>query len=124
MPRTALTPTALGPNSQVVRPAGTTIDATLVTNGVVIKGVPLEELVIEVDQTAVGGKAITINAGDAPPALEARQGNLQVTVAQNATGVFGPFTSGRFSQADRSIEIDFASGTTGAIRAYHVTRKA
>lgn len=125
MARTAVTPTVLGPNSATVDPAaGDTIDATLVTNGVVISGVPLEELIIVVDQQTAATDTVTIRAGASPPALEAGQGDLTQDLDEDEVGWFGPFTSGRFAQADGSIHVDFSAGMTGSIWAYHVPRSA
>lgn len=125
MARTAITPTVLGPNSATVDPAaGDTIDPTLVTNGVIISGVPLEELIVVVDQQTAARDDITIRAGANPPALEAGQGDLVQELDEDEVGWFGPFTSARFAQADSSLHVDFSAGTTGSIWAYHIPRSA
>lgn len=132
MARTAVTPTTLGPNTGAAKPAGTTIDSTLVTNGVIITGVPLEELILEVTNTFDGAKDVTIQSGDSPPALEAGVGDLVVEVADGdptpATALIGPFTSGRFIQSGGTeagaLHVDFESGFTGTIRAYRISRAA
>jgi hypothetical protein len=124
MPRTAVTPTALVANSSIARPAGTTIDATLVSNGVEIAAAPTEEIIVEVTQTDAAAKTVTIRKGAAPPAHDAGQGDLTASLAQNAVRLFGPFTSGRFAQADGKINVDFETGTTGTLRVYRCPRTA
>ncbi len=117
MPRTAVVPRALVPNGNLIGSTGaTTIDATLVTNGVVVENAKPELMLIRVTNTEGSTNTVTVNAGDNPPALAAGGGNLVVTVAAT-TGVqyIGPFESGRFLQSDGTIEIDFESGMTGAI---------
>lgn len=122
MPRTAVTPTAFSRSAKVTRQAGTTIDATLVTNGVNISGVPLEELVVEVTNTFAGAKVVTVQPGANPPALSAGQGSMTGSLAQNDVAFFGPFESARYAQADGSLNVDFEAATTGTIRAYRVPR--
>lgn len=124
MARTAVTVTELTANTSTDDPAGTALDAA---NDHVISGVPLEELVLEVTVTNAGGGDITIVAGDNPPALEAGQGNVAVTFAQNDVKFLGPFTSGRFIQAGAAagdLHVDVAAGVTGTIKALHVPRTA
>lgn len=120
MPRTAVVPRALVANGNLNGATGaTTIDATLVTNGVVIENAEPERTIIRVTNTEGSTNVLTVQAGDNPPALAAGQGTLAVTVAAT-TGVqyIGPFESGRFLQggADAGdMHIDFESGMTGAI---------
>lgn len=120
MPRTAVTPRALVPNSSLNGATGaTTIDATLVTNGVVVESAKPELMLIRVTNTEASTNTVTVKAGDNPPALAAGLGDLVVTVAAT-TGVqyIGPFESGRFLQggADAGdVHIDFETGMTGAI---------
>lgn len=129
MARTAVTPTALTPNASIARPAGTTIDSTLVTNGVeIVAGYAPEELIIEVTNTAAAEKVITVAAGDSPPADAAGQGTTTITLgAGNETptvGLIGGLTSARFIQSDGTIHVNLASGTTGTLRVYHLPRTA
>lgn len=125
MARTAVSYTAFTANSSIVDVAGTTIDSTLVTNGVKIANAVPEETVIRVANTAGADKVVTVNAGDYPPAIAAGQGNLTGTVvATSGVRFFGPFESGRFLQNDGTMEVDFASGTTGAITVFRVPRNA
>ena len=123
MARTAVTYSAFTPNSSTADPAGTTIDSTLVTNGVKISAAEPEKTIIRVTNSAGATKVVTINAGDNPPGIAAGQGNVTGTVAAT-TGVlwFGPFESGRFLQNDGTLEVDFASGTTGTITVFKVPR--
>lgn len=117
MPRTAITPRALVANGSLDSVTGpTTIDATLVTNGVVVNSAEPERTVLRVANTEGSTNTCTVRKGDNPPALAAGQGDLVVTIAAT-TGVryLGPFESGRFLQADGSLEVDFETGTTGTI---------
>lgn len=120
MARTAIVPRALVANGSLDGATGpTTIDATLVTNGVVVDAAEPERLIIRVANTEGSTNVVTIQAGDNPPALAAGQGALAVTVAAT-TGVryLGPFESGRFLQAGADVgdlHIDFESGMTGTI---------
>ena len=120
MPRTAVVPRALVPNGNLIGSTGaTTIDATLVTNGVVVDNAKPELMLIRVTNTEGSTNVVTIRAGDNPPAMAAGLGDLAVTVAAT-TGVqyIGPFESGRFLQggADAGdLHIDFETGMTGAI---------
>lgn len=128
MARTAVTPTTLGPNAATAPGAGTTIDATLVTNGVTISGVPLEELILEVTNTASSALELTVSKGDNPPAEMSGHGDIVEEFAAGnvtpQTKLVGPFTSARFSQDDGSLHVDFESGFTGTLRAFHVPRTA
>ncbi len=125
MARTAVTPTAWAPNSSVVDVAGTTIDSTLVTNGVKVSNCVPEETVIRVANTAGADKVVTIGAGDYPPAIAAGQGALTGTVvATSGVRWFGPFESGRFIQNNGDLEVDFGSGTTGTITVFRMPRTA
>lgn len=120
MPRTAVVPRALVPNGNLIGTTGaTTIDATLVTNGVVVDSAKPELMLIRVTNTEGSTNTVTIKAGDNPPAIAAGLGDLVVTVAATS-GVqyIGPFESGRFIQggADMGdLHIDFETGMTGAI---------
>lgn len=120
MPRTAVVPRALVPNGNLIGTTGaTTIDATLVTNGVVVDAAKPELMLIRVTNTEGSTNTVTIKAGDNPPAIAAGLGDLVVTVAATS-GVqyIGPFESGRFLQGGADVgdlHIDFETGMTGAI---------
>ncbi|MFJ2110618.1 hypothetical protein ACIOEX_01595 [Streptomyces sp. NPDC087850] len=123
MPRTAVPYTKLVPNGHVTDPAGTTIDSTLVTNGVVINGADPEHTVIRVTNTSTGGKAVTVRAGTGTQAWMGGQGDSVTTVA-TTSGVewLGPFTSARFQQQGSKLHVDFASGTTGSITVFKLPK--
>ncbi|MEU7831383.1 MULTISPECIES: hypothetical protein [unclassified Nonomuraea] len=120
MARTALPYSNLVANSNLSQPAGTTIDQA---NGMVIAAARPELTILRVANTNGTDRVVTIKAGDNPPALAAGQGDLAVTVAAT-TGVqfIGPFESGRFIQADGTMEIDFAASFAGTITALKVPR--
>ena len=123
MARTAVTYTPLVPNSHLTSPAGTTIDATLVTNGVVINNVDPEHTVIRVNNTATAGKNVTVKAGSGTQAWMAGQGDLVQQVGANTGSEFlGPFTSARFQQDGSMMFIDFESGFTGSITVLRVPK--
>ena len=91
-----------------------------------------ERTILRVTNTNGSDRVVTIKAGDNPPALAAGLGDLAVTVAAT-TGVqwLGPFESGRFLQADGSMEIDIAASMAGTslstwrpVRAETLTRGA
>jgi hypothetical protein len=124
MPRTAIVPRALVKNSNLIGTTGaTTIDATLVTNGVTIANVKPERLLIRVTNTEGSTNTVTVKAGDNPPALAAGQGDLVVTVAAT-TGVqfIGPLESNKYLQDDGSLSIDLETGMTGSIDALYWPR--
>lgn len=120
MPRTAVPYSSLVANSNLTDPAGTTIDQA---NGMYIAASKPELTLLRVANTNGTQRVVTIKAGDNPPALAAGQGDLAVTVAAT-TGVqwIGPFESGRFLQADGTLEIDFAASFAGTITAFRVPR--
>jgi hypothetical protein len=76
-------------------------------------------LMLLVETTNGADVVVTVKVGVDPPAFHSERGDLAVT-AHAATGgcVIGPFISARFAQSDNSINVDFASGTTGWITAY------
>ncbi|MFJ8727775.1 hypothetical protein [Streptomyces sp. NPDC093269] len=116
MARTAVTYTPLVPNGHLTNPAGTTIDSTLVTNGVVINGVDPERTVLRVNNTATSAKNVTVKGGTGNTAFMAGQGDLVQSVGANTGSEFlGPFTSARFQQKGSKLFVDFESGFTGSI---------
>lgn len=124
MPRTAVVPRALVMNGNLIGTSGsTTIDATLVTNGVSVTAATPEQMVIRVTNTEGSTNVVTIAAGAYPPAWAKGLGALAVTLAAT-TGVqfIGPLESARFLQADGTIWIDFETGMTGAIDVLTVPR--
>jgi hypothetical protein len=124
MPRTAVVPRALVKNSNLIGTTGaTTIDSTLVTNGVTIANAKPERLLIRVTNTEASTNTVTVKAGDTPPALSAGQGDLVVTLAAS-TGVqfIGPLESNKYLQDDGSLSIDLETGMTGSIDALYWPR--
>lgn len=124
MARTAVTYRNLVANGNLNGATGTTtVDSTLVTNGVVVNGAVPELTLIRVAQTSGAAKNIIVRAGDYPPALASGQGDLTVQVAATS-GVqyLGPFESGRFLQGNGSLEVDFESGFTGSIEFLRIPR--
>ena len=120
MARTAVPYSNLVANSNLAQPAGTTIDQS---NGMYIAAARPELTILRVANTNGTDRVVTIKAGDNPPALAAGQGDLAVTVAATSGVQFiGPFESGRFIQADGTMEIDFAASFAGTITALKVPR--
>jgi hypothetical protein len=123
MARTAVSYTPFVPNSHLTDVAGTTIDATLVTNGVVINAADPERTLIRVTNTHSSAHSVTVKAGSGTQAWMAGQGDLVQAVALTS-GVewLGPFTSARFQQDGSKLHVDFASGHTGAITVFKLPR--
>ena len=125
MARAAVPITALSTTGTDVKAGtGTALDAT--NHHVVTLTCPLEELVIRVENTTASTKAVTIKAGDNPPAESAGQGDLSVSLtAGNSTAQLAQVAgleSARFIQNDGTLLVDVASGMTGFIAAYRVPR--
>lgn len=120
MARTAIAYRDLVANANLNGATGpTTIDATLVSNGVVINDAVPERTILRVTNTEGSTNVVTIRAGDNPPSVAAGLGDITVTVAAT-TGVqyIGPFESGRVIQSGADMgdmHIDFESGMTGTI---------
>ncbi|MFD3520417.1 hypothetical protein [Streptomyces sp. NPDC058653] len=123
MPRTAVPYTPLVPNNHLTDVAGTTVDSTLVTNGVVINDADPEHTLIRVTNTHSSAHSVTVKAGTSSAAWMAGQGDLVQPVALTS-GVewLGPFTSARFQQPGTKLYVDFASGHTGAITVFKLPR--
>lgn len=119
MARAAVTYTDLLANSSIVESAGTALNAT---DDHVINAAKPELTIIAISNTDDDTNlTAVIKAGDYPPAAAAGQGDLTVTVAFGTKVFFGPFESGRFLQADGTMEID-VNQTTGKIWAYRIPR--
>lgn len=99
---------------------GTTIDSTLVTNGVSIPNAKPELTVLRVTNTAGSALDVTVQSGNR---WMAAQGDLVEEVAAT-TGVewLGPFGSARFLQSDGAMHVDFESGFTGKITVFKLPR--
>ncbi|MEU6057997.1 hypothetical protein [Streptomyces sp. NPDC047097] len=123
MPRTAVSYSNLVANGRISSPAGTTIDSTLVTNGVVINNVDPERTLLRVNNTATGAKNVTIKAGTGTQAWMGGQGDLVQSVGANTGSEFlGPFTSARFQQKGTKLFVDFESGFTGTITVFKLPK--
>lgn len=120
MARTAVPYSALVANGNLADPAGTNLDAT---NDHVINAAEPERTLLRVTNTHGSDHAITIKAGDYPPALASGQGDKAVTVAAT-TGVqwIGPLESGRFLQNDGTMHIDVEASHAGTITAFRLPR--
>lgn len=119
MARTSKTRTALTRDAGVsIAATATTIDATLVTNGLTIPNASGKgRLVLIVANTAGSGKVVTVKGG---PKWGAN-GDLAVTVAAT-TGVQAIVLGdlARHQQADGAVYVDFAAGFTGTIQVLKV----
>jgi hypothetical protein len=122
MARTAVTYNKLVPNGRLADPAGTTIDATLVTNGVVINTADPEHTLIRVSNTAAGAKNVTVRAGSGRDAWMAGAGDLVVSVGASGAAFIGPFTSARFQQTGTKLFVDFEAGTTGTVTVLRIPK--
>jgi hypothetical protein len=78
---------------------------------------PLENGFLVVQNTFNGAKAVTIKAGDNPPAFSAGQGDLSVSVADGdasyAAEIIGGLESARFLQDNGTLRVDVAANMTG-----------
>ncbi len=123
MARTAVTVVTLTANTTIADPTPTTADTTN-DHSVDCSAFPLEELVLRIKQTDASARIATIKAGANPPALEAGQGDLTKSMAQNEVWWVGPLTSGRFVQADGKLYVDLAASFAGEITAFRIPRTA
>lgn len=116
MARTAVSYSPLVANGHLTSPTGTTIDATLVTNGVVISKVDPERTLLRVTNTAGAAKNVTVKAGAGSQAWMAGAGDYVQSVGATTGNEFlGPFTSARFQQKGSMLYVDFESGFTGTL---------
>lgn len=141
MARTAVTVTTLTANTVVADVEGTALDPT---NGHVIdcSTFRLEDVVLRIVNTLDAEKAVTILAGDNPPAMEAGLGAVTVTcaaatiteywdaeVAGTPVDITTPvvkwvtvLASGRHLQSDGKLHVDVAASMTGFITAFRIPR--
>lgn len=122
MARTAVTYSKLVPNGRLTDPAGTTIDSTLVTNGVVIDAADPEHTLIRVTNSAGGAKNVTVKTGTGREAWMAAAGDVVSSVGASGAAFIGPFTSARFQQRGSKLHVDFESGTTGTITVFKLPK--
>jgi hypothetical protein len=116
MARTVVPKSNFVGNGNLADPAGTAVD---ITNDHYIAAAPTDRLVLRVTNTHGSAHNVVVKAGAYPPAVAAGQGDLTVSVAAT-TGVqwIGPLESGRFMQADGSINVDIEAAHTGTITAF------
>lgn len=123
MARTELAVTELAPNGAIDAPAGVagTADGHFVSgehfNG---PGAQPEELVLEVT-VATAATDVTVVGGAYPPSIAAGQGDAVFTLATGSHRL-GPFESGRFTQADGTLHVDYETAANVTIAAVHVPR--
>lgn len=115
MARTAVTPAQLV-SETVVAPTSTTINSTLVTNGVTIAAAHFGHILIRVANSDTNPHNLIIRAGtDLTPVWRKGLGDLTVAVSASATGEMPPIESARYKQSDGSLSIDFSTGFTGTL---------
>lgn len=125
MARTNL-PTSTLPGEAVAGladPAGTAIDQAngmnvALASGAIPAAPTARMMFLRVNNSAAGAHNLIIRAGAYPPAMRAGIGDLTVNILATSTKWVGPISSGRFAQADGSINVDFDAGTTGTITAF------
>lgn len=136
MARTSVSPTLLVGESYIDIPAGTTINSTLVTNGVnvplntetVPSGPAARDTFLYITNTAGSDKNVTVRAGvgggSTPgPAFRSGIGDLVVPCHTASGGcLIGPLESARHAQLDGSINVDFATGLTGVLTVFQVPK--
>ena len=116
MARTSVPVTVIAAPGAEVGAAYTTIDATVVTNGIVIPNAGrYRRIEIVIKNTAVDAKVATLKKG---AFTNAALGDLAQSVAANTGEVHIFPESMRFEQADESLLIDLASGFTGSIAVF------
>lgn len=118
MSRTAVVPAA-GARNAGVAPTSTTINSTLVTNGVTMAVQHPEKLVIRVANSDTNPHNLIVRAAPDVPgnsgAWMAGQGDLTVAVAASSTAQLIGVDSARFGQPDGSLSVDFSTGFTGTL---------
>lgn len=123
----SITPTELTRNAAITQPAGSAID----TNG----NVPINansdtsRLMIEIINTDDAALTATVKAGDNPPAINAGQGDLAISLAASGSPtdkrIIGPLESARFIQDDGTLILNFQAATgapAATVRAYRLPK--
>ncbi|MDR3080539.1 MAG: hypothetical protein LBV60_06360 [Streptomyces sp.] len=122
MPRTAVPYSKFTANGRLTDPVGTTVDATLVTNGVVVDAADPEHTLIRVTNTAAAAKTVTVKAGVGRQSWMAGSGDYTQSVPASGTVWLGPLTSARFQQRGSKVYLDFESGSTGTVTVFKLPR--
>lgn len=126
MARTAVTISSLGgATSSPTTDFDTTIDSTLVTNGVSLSNVGrLEEVVIRITNTHGDAHTVVFPAGDSYPPAFGSGHALTVSVPGTTGDIFvGPLESARFVNSDGSVHIDLETDHAGTLFVFRVDRK-
>lgn len=128
MARTAVAATTFVKETpKVITSTATTVDSTLVTNGVVVNA-PLDgRLLMVVKQTASAAKIVYVQGapefGDAFDVSQSiAQNAIYGLVLENAKHVRG-FNEASSNTDKGKFYVDFESGFTGTIEFYHLTDK-
>ena len=119
MARTAVSYSALVPNSNLADPTGTSVSSGAGNGGQVASARP-ELTLLRLSNASGGSGTATVKAGSLPLAIASGQGDLTVTVANSATQWVGPFESGRFLQNDGSLIVETSVAMT--MTAFRVPR--
>lgn len=120
MARTALTALSIPLNTATAETSAA-LDAT---NSHVFTPLDrLDKYLLRITNTTASTKAVTIKAGDNPPADAAGQGDLSVSLTagdSTPTTKLCVLDSARFIQNDGTINIDVAAAMTGTITIFKV----
>lgn len=94
----------------------TTIDSTLVTNGLSIKDFfNVEEPRLHVNNSANAAKTVTLVASTEATAIKGGIGNFTLSIPAGETHVLDQIESARFMQAGGALHVNFQTGFTGTI---------
>jgi hypothetical protein len=120
MARTAIVPTALTRNTGTTA-VTTTIDSTLVTNGVQVdlSGIAGDRLLIRVTNTHGTAHDVTLNSGSYSAGAV---GDIVTEIALTSGVTLFTIEPQRVMDDDGLLTIDFASGHTGVIEVYTMPR--
>jgi len=129
--RTVVAPVGLSQDAGTSEGAGTTINSTLVTNGVTVASPGPWKILLAVYNSDSGSHSVIVRAtGNGVTAAGATQtqpapsgtvfaqstlGDLTVVVTTLATYFIPVVTGSRFAQSDGSLSVDFSSGFTGTL---------
>jgi hypothetical protein len=106
-------------DNDVTSIAGTGTAIVHANNHVITPTGPLEEMLIIVTNTEGSTNAVTVKAGDNPPAQSAGLGDKTFTTIGATTGqvILPPLESARFLQSNGTVIITVEAGMTGKITA-------
>lgn len=121
--------TKLEANAAGVVPTGNVLDTGTAAVTIPAKvGGDGGRLILEVTNNSAGANNLTVavKAGSGRQAIRGGLGDLETTIAQNATKVIGPFETQRVGQSDGDISVTFtpAAGTLAAgIKAFWLPKQ-